>query len=318
MGWGISAGIAILMIGMMVALQWSGTVPSDMTGKFAADPKNLGLLVLEPSPDTVFAATEACDAAGKYQQAIDQFQENKQPYVKLSAKTLDQMPAVEAILEAASCKNFTLFTRNPAQVINFDREKKPIEALRALGEATAWKALALKAAGDKDGARRYAEAAFALGVKLYNERVTYEECEAGLAAMGAGGKVLMDLANEAADAGRAAQIKAFMEAKVKLPDAKARVGELHALTKSVDGNVSGRRAGDIFALAERSQERMWRVEACMQMGRMKKDVGEEGRAADQRHAQILLRRLADNEPDPIVRYAASRARDMTDEEYHRQ
>ena len=60
---------------------------------------------------------------------------------------------MEAILEAANCKNFTLFTKNPAQVINFDRDKKPIEALRALGEATAWKALALKSTGDKDGAR---------------------------------------------------------------------------------------------------------------------------------------------------------------------
>jgi hypothetical protein len=316
LGWGISAGIAVVMIGLMVLLQWSGTAPSDMTPKFAADPRNLAPLVLDPAPESIVAMDDACDAGDKYAIAIANY--DPKIYDKVNPLNLDEMPALEALVEGTHCKNMTLFTRQAGKVINFEREKTPIETLRKLGEASASKALMLKAKSDKAGSQKYAEAAFALGAHMYKERVVFEEYDGGMGVMGAGTQVLLALATEAGDTARAAQLKAFNDARIKFGQNGGRVADLRAITKTIDGNISAARAGDVFALAQKSKERMWRVEACLQLARTKRFVGEEGRGADQRYAQMVLRKLADTDPDPIVKIAATRARDITDEEYFKQ
>jgi hypothetical protein len=239
-------------------------------------------------------------------------------YQSIKSQQLDLLEACDKVADATYLKDMTLFNKDPGKVINFEREKTPIEELRKVGDATATKALMLKAKKDTDGARKYAEAAFALGAKMYNERVVYEELDAGLGIMGAACGVLGGLARDAGDKDRVAQITAFVEARIKLSEPyKSRVYDLHKITKTIDGKISGERAGDVFALAEKSKERLWRVEACLQLARTHRNVGDEGRAADQRYAQILLRRLAED-PDPVVKVAATKARDITDEEYNRQ
>src|SRR2546421_5811969 len=312
LGWGISAGIAIIMIGLMVLLQWAGTTPSEMTPSFAKDPASLAPLALPIAPETIVTTmTDACDAADKYREAIAEYQGNPALYDQFDAKAVEQMKACDLLVEASKCKSMTLFTKDADKVINFDREKAPIEALRKIGEITATKASYLAAKKDYDGARRYAEAAFALGAKMYNERIVYEELDAGLGVMGAGAGSLLRIAKDSGNTGAMAQIQAFDEARRAYFKDSGRPFDLHRITKTIDGRTSGARAGDVFALAQKSKERLWRVEACLQLARTKKNVGEEGKAADQRHAQMLLRKLAESDPDPIVRTAAARARDIT-------
>jgi hypothetical protein len=319
LGWGISAGMAIVMVGLMVLLQWAGTTPSDMTPLFAKDPTSLAALALPIAPETVITTmTDACDAADKYREAIAECQSNPGLYDHFDAKNVENLKACDLVVEATKCKDMTLFTKDAAKVINFDREKTPIEALRKVGEITATKASYLAAKKDYDGARRYAEAAFALGAKMYNERIVYEELDAGLGIMGAGAGSLLRIAKESGDTAAMSKIQAFDEGRRAYFKDSGRPYDLHRITKSIDGNTSGARAGDVFALAEKSKERLWRVEACLQLARTKHNVGEEGKAADQRHAQILLRKLADSDPDPIVRTAAARARDITELEYNTQ
>jgi hypothetical protein len=315
-GWIISAAIAVVMLGLMGLLQWSGTAPSSMTPAFAADAKNLAPLELDPSPETVLAMTDEGDVAEKYQEAIGLY--DPKIYDRVSPLSLDEMPALEPIVEVTRYRQMRLFSREKRapEVINFQREKTTIEILRKLGEACATKALMLKAKDDKDGARRYAEAAFALGAKMYRERVVYEELDAGFALMGAGAQVLATLAKEEGDTPRAAACMAVDEARKKLM--VSRINDLHKITKTIDGTISATRAGDVFALAERSQERLWRIEACFQLARIHRFVGDNGRGADQRYAQMLLRRLADNDSDPLVKLAATKARDITDVEYNTQ
>jgi hypothetical protein len=315
-GWVISAAIAVVMLGLMGLLQWSGTAPSSETAAFATDAKNLAPLVLDPSPDTVVAMTDDCDAADKYQEAIGLY--DPKIYDRVSPLSLDEMPALEPIVEVTRCKQMRLFSREKRapEVINFQHEKTPIEILRKLGEACATKGLMLKTKGDKDGARRYAEAAFALGAKMYRERVVYEELEAGFALLAASSTVLANLAEQESDAPRAAACRTIYDAIQKLMT--TRVNDLRRITKTSDGTISATRAGDVFALAERSQERLWRIEACLQLARTHRFVGDNGRGADQRYAQMLLRRLADNDSDPLVKLAATKARDITDEEYNKQ
>lgn len=318
LGWEISAAMAIVMIGLMWLLQNSGTAASGMTDRFAADPENLGPISLSPAPDTIVASmTDSGDSADHYSQAITLYEASPGLYKTFDPRKIDQMEAVEKIMEAAHLKGMTLFSKNPGKVINFEREKAPIEALRNLGESTAKKAMVLRKNNDLEGARKYAEAAFALGAKMFGERVVYEELDAGLGIMGAATGVLLNLAKDANDKTRQDQLMAFSEARLKFADSKSRLFDLHKITKTIDGNISASRAGDVFALAEKSRERMWRVEACLQLARTHRFVGEDGRAADQRNAQIVLRKLADD-PDPAVRVAATKARDITDEEYNRQ
>ncbi len=319
LGWGISVGLAIVMIGLMVLLQWAGTTPSDMTPAFAKDPASLAPLALPIAPETVVTTMmDPCDAADKYREAIAEYQANPALYDRFDAKNADNLKACDLVVEATKCKDLKLFTKDAEKVINFDREKAPIEALRKIGEITATKASYLAAKKDYDAARRYAEAAFALGAKMYGERVVYEELDAGLGIMGAGAGSLLRIAKDSGDTRTMAQIQAFDAARRAYFKDSSRAFDLHRITKTIDGNTSGARAGDVFALAEKSKERLWRVEACLQLARTKHNVGEEGKAADQRHAQILLRKLADTDPDPIVRTAATRARDITELEYNAQ
>jgi hypothetical protein len=320
LGWGISAAISVVMVGLMALLQSSGTTASDMTAKFAADPQNLAPLSLTPAPDTILTSmTDTGDSADLYREAITLYEKSPALYQSVNPRQIDMLEACDKVAEATHLKDMTLFSKDPGKVINFEREKTPIEELRKVGDATATKALMLKAKKDTDGARKYAEAAFALGAKMYKERVVYEELDAGLGIMGAACGVLGGLAQDAGDKERVAQITAFVEARIKFSEpGKSRVYDLHKITKTIDGKISGERAGDVLAVAEKSKERMWRVEACLQLARTHRFVGDEGRAADQRYAQLLLRKIAENDPDPVVKIAAAKARDITDDEYNRQ
>src|SRR5947209_16393336 len=114
LGWGISAGMAIVMIGLMVLLQYSGTAPSDETPTFKAhEAEYFAPLALSPSPDTIVPATDDCDAAATYQEAINGYEQSPQLYRQFDAQKLDQLAACDKIAEATPCKTLTLFTKNP-------------------------------------------------------------------------------------------------------------------------------------------------------------------------------------------------------------
>jgi hypothetical protein len=309
-GWIISAVIAAAMVGLMYVISQAGA-PSGMTARFAADPKNLDVIALNPGPETILPTmTDSCDAGDAYRAALAEFNQSPAAYTQFDSKSTDPQVALDKIVEGMHCKSLTLFSKTASEVINFERTKPPIEALKSLGEAAALKALVLLRSDKKEEAQKFADAAFALGFKMYNERVVFEEFETGLAIMS-----MADGAMKQIDPSRVAQITAFEKARIKYFNDK--LFDLRKITKTIDGKISGERAGDVFALAEKSKERMWRVEACLQLARTHRFVGEEGRGSDQRKAQEVLVRLA-TDPDPVVRTAAIKARDITEQEYNRQ
>lgn len=316
-GWLISAAIAVVMLGLMGVLQWSGTAPSGMTARFEQDKGSLQPIALPVSPESIVAMPDDCDAAQAYGEALAEYQANEGKYKAVNSQNVEQLPALEKIVAGAKCKRMTLFSKDPSKVVNFERVKRPVEDLRQLGELTANKGLLLAAKKDYDRARTYGEAAFALGAKMYNERVVYEEYDAGMGVMGAAAGALIKAAHDDNQVAREQELKDFEKARIAMGAKGARVADLRAITHNIDGNLSATRAGDVFALAANSQERMWRVEACLQLARIHRYVGDDGRAADQRYAQILLKRLT-NDPDPIVKYAADRALNITELEYNKQ
>ena len=86
---------------------------------------------------------------------------------------------------------------------------------------------------------------------------------------------------------------------------------------AVDERVVGEHPGDVFYLAQHAGDRVWRIEAIFAMGRMKYFVGTNGKTGDQRGASKMLKRLSEDS-DPVIRAAATSARDLTIEEYRKQ
>jgi hypothetical protein len=84
---------------------------------------------------------------------------------------------------------------------------------------------------------------------------------------------------------------------------------------AIDPKRIAEHSGDVFAIAKDSQERMWRVEAILQLGRLRYNAAS---GADQRAANRMLKKMAENETDPIIRAAAKAAAELTIEKYRMQ
>jgi hypothetical protein len=318
LGWVISAIVVVIFTAGLLALQHAGTIASPMTAAFAADPANLQQLIVPFDPQSIVHTDDNCDAADLYRQAIAEYDKAPQLYQNVDPQNPGQLIACTPIISATHCKNLTLFASHPDEVVNFDREKQPIAALMQIGETLGIRAQYELAQGDQTTSTREAQAVFALGAKLFQERIVYEEFEAGLALMGDADSVLLKIAEKQGNPALAAHISEFDRTRMQFLAKGGRVDQLRIITKNIDGNLSAEHAGDVFALAEKSHERMWRVEGCFQLGRMRFNIGDNGRAADQRHAMTLLRKLADFDPDPIVKLAAAKARDLTPQDYQRE
>ena len=80
---------------------------------------------------------------------------------------------------------------------------------------------------------------------------------------------------------------------------------------SIDPKVLARHVGDVFVLAEKSSERVWRVEAVLKLGMYKYYTNTPG---DRRAARRMVRSLL-NDPDPAIQTAALAANELTREQY---
>jgi hypothetical protein len=189
-----------------------------------------------------------------------------------------------------------------------------LNAASALGGAATRAALLLQTK-DSAAAMKYAQAAFSFGEKLFQERLTAPEMMAGLELMSESSVVMKKLAQTSADSALAARIATFDAARLDFY--KQRIEPMLRVLTAVDDKVVSEHAGDVFYLAQRAGDRVWRVEAIFALGRMKYFVGSEGRAADQRGAPRMLQKLTED-PDPVIRAAGIAARDLTIDEYRKQ
>jgi hypothetical protein len=153
------------------------------------------------------------------------------------------------------------------------------------------------------------EATFSLGVKLYQERLTYEELDAGLTMMAEGSAMIRELSRASGDAARAEACASFDAARMEY--VKQRIQPVQRVIVSADQSVLEQHAGDVFYFARHARDRMWRVEAIFKLGRYRYNAG---RIGDQNNAMLVIRELVDD-PDPVIQIAAKAARDLTLEEY---
>jgi hypothetical protein len=319
LGWTISA-ILVLLVGGWVYLIERGSSLTPATG-FSANEANFQALRLPELPQSILPQSGA-DAGPMYRSAMEMYFQDRATYSNFAALgTLDsplarKLPAMEPLIEASNYAAMTLFTDKPSEIINYSLNKPSLEALETLGKVCVDRlALLHQRAGNQEEAIKYYRAGFMLGLHLCQERVCYAEFALGLQLLGKTSPMLAKLSDETGNPVAAAAYRDF-DAK-RIAFAQSLEPTLRIL-QAVDAKTVGTHTGDLFELARRSKERMWRVEALLALGRVRYFAGAGGTAANQRAAMALLREVAEEDEDYVVRTSAGAARNLTLEEHRMQ
>jgi hypothetical protein len=321
LGWMISACIAIAMGAWLWLLAASAT-PVPPTA-FTKDPQNLAAMALPPVPDGALPPRQSCDAGPLYRQAIEMYQAERTIYEdfsrlgKLSSPDVAKLKAIDLLVQAAKCDEMKLFTPRPQELITYANMKPPLEALQHLSVVCVDRlGLLNEKANQRDKAMQYYQAGLAMGRHLTNERLTYGEFQLGLELLSKSSVAVSRLAAAMGNDALASSLRNYDGQRIGYVE--QRVAPMVRILRSIDPNIVGRHSGDVFEIAQRSQERMWRVEALMSTGRVRHFAGAGGTKGNQRFANGLLMRTAENDADPIIRFAASAGRDLTVEQHRAQ
>ena len=235
---------------------------------------------------------------------------------KLDSPKVKRLAAVEKLVEASNGPAAGVFVDRPEEIINYDHQKRPIEALRVLGRVLVDRlALLNQCAGKTDEAKKYADAAFVLGRRLWDERLAYPEFELGTELVGKSTAVLIRLADASGETARAAVLRAFDQQRMQF--VREEVDPMLRVVRTIDPKLVGRHAGDVFELARRSKEPMWRVEAVLAWAGSATSPATAPPLPTSARRCALVTELAEPPTDPSVRIAAPAA-DLTVEQHRMQ
>jgi hypothetical protein len=211
------------------------------------------------------------------------------------------------LLDATHFSSMNLFAKNPGLIVDYESDHPPLDNLVKLGGEMESAALLLNRSGKTEEARKFLQAAYALGQNLYRERLDYDEFSRGMGLMNGATTALAEM--EPAGSPDRNLLQDQQAAMVKF-DGK-NVLPIYEVLASADPERIAANAGDVFRFAAKAGERMFRVEAILKLGRYRFDSA---RQADQIAVPRFLRRLSDD-PDPVIRVAASAATNLTIEQY---
>jgi hypothetical protein len=330
LGWSISAVIVVLTVLILVQLSSYGqpSTPGEL-GRNAS--KHTISMPVDPAAIATYM-TEKFDPAPLYQDAIAAYQADPEAYDghdRIKATDDPRLAklgkGVELLAKAALSSQHTVFAGRPRDVINYDPDRPQINALRRLGKATIYLGLLHNREKNTEEAKRLYEAAYALGVKLYHERLSWEEFDAGLELLGDSGQALSRLGEATAQPDLVSVYGTLNRNRMELYD--QRVKPLHHAIKALNPYTA-----DMIAIAFDGGDFLWRIEATLALGRCKfsasrydvpypaipsSDVpSDSGHFGDQQAARKALDRLVDD-PDGRVRIAAQAARELTVEQFRK-
>ncbi len=318
-GWLISAALGALMSWLLyvVAMPPSPTAPTNAAIMMVAQKK----VTLPVPADTVAKPGNGDGDAGSfYRKAIDDYQLTRRTYENFKTRPtsvpVKDLTALDDILKARDCQNCNLFLSKPSDIINYESDQPALDALFDVGNicCTLGKLYTNEKFNKKtqpDKARQLWEAAFILGVNMYNERLTWAELVDGHGLMAAAGENLRKYYTDIKkDPARADAIQAFLDAESSY---QQKLNDAFKIIGGVDEGFSGPYAGDIFAIANNeAADRMWRVEAIKHIGRYRFNSATMG---DQLTSRKVVTKLLDD-PNPVIKAAANAAHDLTVEKYH--
>ena len=312
-GWLISAVMLLAAGGMLVYL---GQPPKESL------PRNNVPLAFKPialpiSPDTVQPpGSDDCDAAEPYRAAIELYLADPKVYHEAARVDADKVPAVALILKGAACSRMHLFDQNPKQAISY-ASKPWIDAVMALGQATDDAGLRLRKDHPEE-AQKYYAAAFELGRKLFEERVSWDEAGKGLSIMSMSAEAMAAMADLRHDS---AKVDAYHKFAQETNQYHTTLQEKVAspLGNPVE-SYGAPYAGDIFAVAKDvTVERPWRVEAILHLGHYRWDVATSNKG-DQtwapRELDNLDKSINPKNQDVVIKTAVQTAQNLTLDQQH--
>ena len=323
-GW-ILATLLVAGIGAgLVSLHRHGA-PTTMTA-FGADAANYGTIALPIDPGVVVPGWphEAGDATEQYRLAADAYTTSllaRRPYEDFLRESVrapagpGALPLLQHLLTGARRERATLLGGDPSALVNYDQHLPRLDALYALGQVAMKQAGLLAArnsAGDLAEARRLYEAAFILGVHLFDERIVHREMEYGYRVISQSLGGLIALAKKEGHDDRAA-ILAERRTRFgdyvngRLQPVWDKISAINVVRR--DDDTADVHIGDIFAIAQsEAADPLWRLEAILRLGKARHDASREAdRAAAERH----LRHLDATLTDPRLQLAIEQAMALT-------
>jgi hypothetical protein len=321
-GWGISVLLMFLMFAGLYLMYEEGQ-PSGPSEAFQKKRKvYLAVMQLPIPPSEIVPMDDPSDATKLYQQAVESYRAKKADYENYDGGPKEP-EAVALVLQATHCKSGHVLQFASDEMANYqygmaDAQRPPLEAIAAIHKAIFLRAATVGPSAKDPNApdknkrledkRRYIEAMFAMGAKMFEERINFAEFEMASGFMRGDAAQLQAIAIARNDP-VPDQLKEFVPKC--LAWRKEHVEFLNSFIPAIDPNILADHAGDYFVLARDCKDRMWRVEAILQLGRLRYRIGDNGHSGDQPYANRLLADLAKNEPDPIVEKAATQALELT-------
>ena len=319
LGWGISA-LIVMVAGLLVYQLHALSQPTPTTGELVALVTGHPV-PLEPLCRPLLPPVKADgDAGDLYRQAIDDLHERQKqdpdPYATLTdTKDYDpaaiaQLKGLDDLVAAAELPTMNFYRSKPELIVNYDKTVPSLDDLETLGKAAAKAGTLAALDGKYDDARKYAGAAVALGLHLYQERVAYDELSDGISILGDGLAVLKYADDKAGDKPAADAVAAADKARRDEYDQDVKAWKI---ISGLNEAEIARYAGDFFQLAADAKvDPVWRAEAARRLGRLKLNPP---RLADAVRATKVAREMAaDRSLPPSVHVAADAASHITSKE----
>jgi len=303
-GWRIS--VVMLLIAVLVGVWLHNDMQMTEPTSLSLDQKNLA--VLSPPTPVLLAQDQPGDAGEKYAAAAAAYADDSDACDDFAQKPVGPPPApMQRVLDAANLSQMNLFSREPAKIIDYQSDHQDLDNLTLIGQQMESAAILLDRNHQHDQAKKFLLAVYSLGSNLLRERLDYDEYSDGLKLSDEALVTLADLKSK--DAAEAQTLQDQETAMVNFDQNTVR--PIYDVLSSVDPQKIAINAGDVFRFATKSQERMFRVEAILKLGRYRFNAA---RRADQLAVPRVLQKFQDD-PDPVVQTAAAAAASLTVEQY---
>jgi hypothetical protein len=323
LGWGISAAIVITTVAIMWGLYTAGS-QFEEPGAVGRNAAGYSMqLPLDPRSLATWM-TEEQDAIAIYKEAIADFNSHPQAYNiyiergKLNSPEYARIEkGVDLLVKAATMRRPGVFSDRPAELITYDTDRPALkEALLTIGRTAkkVGRQIEIQETQSPEEkkknvsrAREIYRGVYSLGVKLYEERMVFDEWDVARETLSVT-KWLAEIAESSDEAARFKQVDDQI-----LPFYKSKIEPVQTTIMVLRPEAVDRTWGDVAALAVNGGDLMWRVEAVLALGRCRYTSP---RAGDQFGATKLIDQLI-TDPEPRVKLAATAAKGLTREGIHK-
>ncbi len=315
LGWCLSLILVIATVGSIAYIdRTTRPTPPDAFGLIA---ENSAPLSLPDIGDIVSQQPGEADATAQYSAALDLVSNHRDAFDVFAQSSESETPkavttALQLLTQAARFSGGSIFQTAPQLLIHYNNESPKLKDAQRLGKAS-MRAAQIVRTINPAAAMAHLQAAFVLGHRLFDERITYEELNLGLQLLAESAAAMKQLARETGAADRLGRIEAFDAQRLSLT--KTRVLPIASRIRTLDGATLSANVGNIRNWAkDKSTDRVWRVEATLALGRLRFGVGPTGTSGDQTAAGRALQVLLKDE-DAKVRAAAAQGRALTIEQF---